>query len=94
MQFTVERNWIDVLGTIWLPAITCGQQINLTAYDMDNIGEPSRDNVEQWLGTHAGDFQSIEDFHAVLGETEIPWNDEDHECQFNDCMYPEDREIQ
>lgn len=88
MKFTVERNWIDVIGYIWLPQVMCAQRIDLNPYDMNNIGEPSRDNVEQWLCTHAGDFQSITDFHAIVGETEIPWKNEESEFTFHDCMNP------
>jgi hypothetical protein len=59
---------------------------DLNNYDMDNIGEPTRENVDAWLSTHSGDFQSITDFHAVVGETEIDWADAENECVFNDCM--------
>lgn len=86
MRFTVERNWIDVVGVIWLPPITCAMRYDLNNYDMDNIGEPTRENVDAWLSTHSGDFQSITDFHAVVGETEIDWADAENECVFNDCM--------
>jgi hypothetical protein len=89
MKFTIERNWIDVLGVIWMPAATCGQRITLSAYDIANIGEPTRDNVLDWLGSHAGDFQSITDFHAVIGELELPWESEDNEYTYHDCMDPE-----
>lgn len=88
MRFTVERNWIEVIGTIWMPAVTCGQRIELSQYDIGNIGEATRENVDQWLTTHTGDFQSVKDFRAVIGEVEIPWNDEESECVYSDCMFP------
>jgi len=87
MKFTIERNWIEVIGVIWLPPITCAKRIDLSPYDMENIGEPTRENVEQWLCTHAGDFQSITDFHAIVGETDIPWATEENEFTYFDCMW-------
>lgn len=86
MKFTIERNWVEVVGTIWMPAVTCGQRIDLSRYDMDNIGEPTRENVEQWLSTHTGDFQSIQDFHAIIGEVEIPWATEEGELAYCDSQ--------
>ncbi len=88
MKFTVERNWIDVIGQIWMPAVTCATRRDLSDYDMRNIGEPTRENVDRWLALNVGDFQSIADFHAVIGETEIPWEREESELTFIDCMYP------
>ena len=89
MKFTVEKNWIDIVGGIWMPyGMTCAMTKDLSVYDLENIGEPTRDNVEQWLACNAGDFSSIHDFHAVIGETEIPWDSEDSEITFNNCMYP------
>ena len=95
MQFTVERNWIDVVGGIWMPyGSKCALKINLSDYDIRNIGEPTRDNIEQWLACNAGDFSSIDDFHAIVGETEIPWATEEGELTFSDCMHPaEDWEL-
>lgn len=90
MKFTVEKNWIDVIGTIWMPSVTATYVYKLTTYDMENIGKPTRENIDVWLGSHAGDFQSVKDFHAVIGETEIPWKDEENEVLFNSITYPEE----
>lgn len=90
MKITIERNWIEIIGTIWMPAATCAQRKELSRYDIENIGEPTRENVEQWLTTHSGDFQSVQDFRAVIGETEIPWANEESEFTYNDCMYAEE----
>jgi hypothetical protein len=87
MKYTVERNWIDVLGRIWQPGIgPCGLRIDLRAGDMENIGEATRDNVERWLASHAGDFQEIIDFHAIVGEVEIDWASEDNEATYCDGL--------
>jgi hypothetical protein len=90
MKITIERNWIDILGVIWLPPITAAMRKDLRQYDIDNIGEPTRENVEQWLASNAGDFQAVKDFHAVIGETEIPWASEENEFAYSDCMEPQE----
>ena len=90
MKFTVERNWIDVVGGIWWPyGLKCAMTYKLTPYDMENIGEPTKENIEEWLSTHTGDFSSLDGYHAVIGETEIPFETEELECTFQDCMFPE-----
>ena len=88
MQFTIERNWIEVIGRIWMPATTCAQRIDLTPSDLESIGEATPGNVGRWLTSHTGDFQSIDDFHAVVGEVDIPWDSEENEITYNDCMFP------
>lgn len=91
MKVTIERNWIDILGRIWMPPVVCAQRKELSIYDISCMGmkvndAPTRDEVEQWLLLHSGDFQEVIDFHAVIGETEIPWKDEENELKFFDCM--------
>jgi hypothetical protein len=86
----MRRAYVDVVGPIWMPPIKAASTYQLSDYDLDNIGEFTRENIERWLCTHAGDFQYVTDFHAVCGTTEIPWATEDSECTFSDCMYPQD----
>ena len=86
MKFTVERNWIDILGKNWMPGCTCALRKNLTKYDIENIGKPTRKNVQRWLDTNAGEFQSIIDFHVVIGEKEINWKSEENELTYLDCQ--------
>ncbi len=88
MRYMVERNFVQVIGTIWMPATTAAMEYPLSSYDVENIGKLTRENVEQWLTTHSGDFQGIDDFYATVGDTEIPWNSEESEMTYNDCMYP------
>lgn len=88
----VRRAYVEVVGAIWMPTTTAATRYELSGYDLENIGEFTRENVDKWLSTHAGDFQSIQDFHAVCGEAEIPWADEESELTFADCMYPEEVE--
>lgn len=86
--YTARRDYIEVIGRIWMPATVAAQTINLSVYDLGNIGELTRDNVESWLATHSGDFQGVDDFHASIGTWESPWASEESECTFSDCMYP------
>lgn len=81
--------YVEVLGKIWMPATTAAHTYELSDHDLSNIGDTlTRENVEQWLSTHAGDFQSITDFHIVVGEDEIKWASEESELAFNDCTCP------
>jgi hypothetical protein len=79
-----------------MPAIQAAQEYVLSDYDVNNCkdseGLITRDSVEQWLCTHSGDFQKLDDFSASIeldGQTiDIPWNNEEAEFAFGDCMYP------
>ena len=84
----VRVAYVEVIGPIWMPATTCAQKIELRDYDLENIGTFTRAHVETWLATHAGDFQSVTDFHAVCGRRDIPWASEESEFTYSDCMYP------
>lgn len=94
MRYLVKKSFIEVLGIIWLPPIECAQTITLSQYDVDNIregdGSITRESVEQWLCTHAGDFQSIKDFCASIEDgdktVDIEWASEQGEMAFADCM--------
>ena len=86
----VRSAFVDVVGPIWMPPIQAASTYKLSDYDLENIGEFTRENIERWLCTHAGDFQYVTDFHAVCGTTEIQWASEESELQFSDCMYPSD----
>lgn len=89
MRVTIERNFVQVIGTIWQPGVgPCAVEYALNAHDVESIGDFTRDNVERWLSTHSGDFQSIADFRATVGDDWIEFADEESELTFNDCMFP------
>jgi hypothetical protein len=91
MRYMVEENFILVVGTIWMPATTASTRYELSRYDLDNIGEFTRENVERWLSTHSGDFQHVQDFYATAGDVEIPWATEEGEIAYADTVWqPED----
>jgi len=88
MRYMVERNFVRVVGRIWMPGVDAAYEYPLSAYDIENIGEFTRESVEYWLALNTGDFQEVTDFYATVGDAEIPWAYEESEFQFNDCMYP------
>lgn len=96
-RYLIRRSYVRLIGQIWLPAVTCAQQKDLTSYDVENIrdedGKITRESVEQWLTVNAGDFQNVHDFEASIEDgdqtIDIPWQSEESELTFNDCMYPE-----
>jgi phage host-nuclease inhibitor protein Gam len=71
-----------------MPAITCAQSRDLTAHDIKNIGELTRENLRVWVDTNFGDFQNIDDFRADIGDFMSNFESVQSECIFNDCMYP------
>ena len=100
MKYIVRKSIVQVVGHIWMPNVQAAQDHVLDSYDVDNArddeGNITRDSVQRWLDTHAGDFSSVDDFWASIendGDTvEIPWENEDNEFAYNDAMYPYDTE--
>lgn len=86
----VRRAYVIVLGRIWMPNCLASLRIDLRDYDLENIGEFTRDNVEQWLTSHSGDFSSVVDFTAECGNTRIEWESEENELAYLDTLPSED----
>lgn len=94
MKYMVRKSFVAVVGKIWMPAITASLHIRLSEYDINNMrdesGKITRESVEQWLCTHTGDFQSIQDFSASIEDGEntidIPWASEDGEMAYCDTL--------
>ena len=83
MRYTVESNFVDVLGHIWQPGVgLCHYRYNLTPSDVEQIGEFTRENVRTWLNSHAGDFSEIVDFQATIGEDWIHFEQSKNESLF------------
>ena len=97
MKYMVRISIVHVIGHIWMPNVQAAMLFKLTKHDVENIlrasGEISRESVQSWLDTHAGDFSSVDDFFASIedGEdtVEIPWADEESELSYNDWTYRE-----
>lgn len=90
----VRKDYIQVVGKIWWPiGSLAATQIPLSGYDVENIrdeetGEITRDDIEQWLCSHSGDFSEVVDFCASIGTEEYSWANEENELIYCDCMYP------
>jgi hypothetical protein len=93
MQYTVTKLRISVLGKLWMGG-TAATDYDLTQHDLNNMKgddpEITREDVENWLLGHSGDFQSITDFaydfspHGPVGT----WANEENELTYTDCMFP------
>lgn len=77
--------YVTILGRLWMGGIASIHK-DLSDYDLGNIGEFTRENMEDWLTSHAGDFQEVIDFMAVCGKEEIPWSSEDNEMTYLDTI--------
>jgi len=94
-MYTVKEHYVLVIGKIWMSAVTCAMEYKLTQYDIDNMkdeaGKINREDVEQWLCTHSGDFQCIADFRAMIDNVDPPfvseWEHAESEYTFSECMY-------
>ncbi len=90
-MFQVERNWIELVGRGWYGQ-TAAMRRDVDSYDIKNIGELTRENVERWIDSHCGDFQKVDDFAAYIKDFRSDFQTEDGEIAFNDCMYPSEDE--
>ena len=95
MRYTVTKSIIQVIGKIWMPAVTAAMQYEVTAHDIQNMadektGHVTRELVDRWIVLHTGDFQTIIDWRADLavGDEDIvyDWKVADSEMIYNDCM--------
>jgi hypothetical protein len=70
VRYTVRKSVVRVIGQIWMPSTTAAQTYELSDYDVDNArddeGKITRESVQRWLDTHAGDFASVTDFEASI----------------------------
>jgi len=84
-------HYVEVIGTIWLPAVTAATRYPVYERDLENMRLEDRtidrEAIEEWLTTYSGDFQCIDDFAAWIDGIEYPWAHEDSEVTFSDCFY-------
>jgi len=95
MRYTVRKSVIRVIGTIWMASVTAAQTYELSGHDVDNVrqhgdGKITRESVQAWLDTHAGDFSNVTDFEASIESgddtIDIPWKSEASEFTYADCF--------
>jgi hypothetical protein len=95
---TFKKSFIEIIGKIWMPNITAATILNLDRFDISNIIENdsiTREDIDQWLTSHSGDFSRVIDFYADIElpngkNIVISWEKEESEYIFNDCMYAEE----
>lgn len=100
MKYLVRTSFVDVVGKIWMPMVTCSMRYPLREYDLEQMRNESglitRDDVAQWLCTHTGDFSHIQDFRASLEDgdktLDFPWATEKGEILYNDTLADESEE--
>lgn len=96
MRYTTRKSVIQVIGTIWMPSVTAAMTYDLDSHDLgiirdEDTGQITREGVQYWLDTRAGDFQNVTDYFASIEDgpntIEFAWSDEESEFTFSDCMY-------
>lgn len=96
MKYVVRKSVVQVVGKIWMPNnVPVAQDFELSDYDVNNArddeGKITRESVQRWLDTHAGDFSSITDFSASIEDgdatIDIPWESEESEMAYGECMF-------
>lgn len=86
-----------------MPPVMAAMTYNLSDDELNNMWNDeftdiedaiTREDIEEWLSKHAGDFQEIVDFYADISfgdEDQIfPWENEESELIYNNCMFPQD----
>ena len=97
MRYVVSESVVEVIGSIWWPyGATCAMTYKLSSYDIDNATDENRkvtrESVDRWVSTNTGDFSEVIDWSASIepGDgsktVELPWQDENSEMIFIDCM--------
>ena len=97
MRYESRISEVNVVGRIW-QGILCSYTYTLSPYDIDNIRAlvgvrgiaTMREAVGDWLGSNAGDFQSIQDFNVTIStrdgfDFDSGWATEEGECLWLDC---------
>lgn len=95
MKYMVRKSIVQVLGYLWMSA-KATYEYTLSPHDVENAkdgnGKLTRESVQLWLDSHAGDFHSVIDWHASLEDgsetVEIPWQSEENELTYTDITYP------
>lgn len=93
MRYAVSH--VSVIGHIWMPNCVCAYDYPISEHDVEMMrnedGTITREDVEDWLSSHAGDFQSVDDFSAIIGDgentLEFGWSDDENEGTYQDCMF-------
>lgn len=100
MKYLVRKSIVSIYGKIWMPCAPVAVDRELSHYDVENArgddGRITRESVEGWLSRNAGDFSQVLDFSASIEDgndtVNIPWDSEENELAYLDCLYPPESE--
>lgn len=97
------REWseVRVLGYIWQPGVSqCAQHYIIERHQIANILQRAlkssiagltREDLDAWVRKEAHDFESIEDFSALLSmdgtDYTIPWQKAESEDAYMDATF-------
>lgn len=92
-RYIVRHSYVNILGELWMPNCVVSLHVTLRDYDIENMrtdGPITREDVNQWLTSHSGDFQRVIDFQASIEDgdrtIDIPWSSEDTELAYLDTL--------
>ena len=80
--YTVVTRDVFVIGKLWMGGRATYK------YTLPKNVPSTREDIQEWLDTHAGDFQKVIDFGASIGEVEIPFLDQENEMLYWDINNP------
>lgn len=89
MKTTIIRdlNEIQFIGHIWQGQLAAAV-VQLQAEECAALAGKSRAEIADYARRRNGDFETVLDFKAVIGETVQGWSDDGSPDLFADCMYP------
>ena len=93
-MYTVMENYVEVIGRIWQPNTEAYMRYTLSPHDIESLktnGVITRDSIALWLDSHAGDFQSITDFHADIDSEnlEFDWSNKENNYRVLEILFPD-----
>ena len=98
MNENLPAGRVRFVGLIWQPDTELfSAELPITAADLKEIGEFSRENVLRWLttpsfnGTRTPDFSQIVDFSATA-TISLPWGNKEHAWGFADAPLKAEQE--
>lgn len=93
----IRKSYIHIIGELWYPG-TGATTLTASDHDLENMqdddGAYTRESIDNWIGAHSGDFQSVTDWSADLSlsngvDIEFPFENKKNEFAFSDIMYGE-----
>jgi hypothetical protein len=84
---TKEVNEVQFIGHIWQGQLAAAV-VTLKPFECELLAGKSRPEIAEYARRRNGDFESIVDFKAIIGETVLGWTEDGSPDIFADCMFP------